>query len=297
MKTIRLLFTLLTILLFTACSSEALYVDKVIYRSLRTDYAQPNTSSPIPKEAKIIACYKISEDGLCEVTVVNNTDEIMIIDNTKSYFISGGKSISYYDPTIKTTTKTDLSSATKGMSVNLGAIGSALGVGGPLGQALNGINVGGSGTSGSAIANTTYIADQPQISIGPKGSTQMGHIYPIQGFGNFNVLTKIDYTKDNSVLRFSVCISYSLDDGKTYQKLVTDFHSNATCVIPVQNGKLSNSMQQIMSIKPDAFAEEWWMIKINTNIESDVVYNGLGQSYDWKVFNKCSNGGILFDYQ
>lgn len=285
------------ILLFSACKTNQLVTDKVIYRSLRTSYAQPSDSNPIPDNAKIIACYRITEEGMFQVTIMNNTDEIMVIDNTKSYFISGGKSVSYYDPTVRTTTETDLSSVTKGASVNLGAIGSALGVGGGVGRALSGINVGGSGTSGTAIANTTYIADQPQSSIGPHGSAQMGHVYPIIGFNNYNLVTKTDYNEKNSVMKFSACISYSLDDGKTFQKLVTNFHSNSVCVVPVTDNKLNSSLRQVISVKPDAFAEDWWMMKINCNVQSAVLSNGLGERFDWKVYDKCTNEGILFDYQ
>ena len=282
----RFSFLLIAILLLSSCETTQLVTDKVIYRSLRTSYAQPSESNPIPEKAKIIACYKITEEGLFQVTVINNTDEIMIIDNTKSYFISGGKSVSYYDPTVKTTSETDLSSATKGASVNLGAIGSALGIGGGLGRALSGINVGGSGTSGNAVTNTTYITDQPQTSIGPHGSAQMSHVYPIAGFDNYNLVTKTDYNEKNSVLKFSACISYSLDDGKSFQKLVTNFHSNAVCAIPITDNKLNNSLRQVITTKPDAFAEDWWMMKINCNIEESN-----------NVYDKCSNEGVLYDFQ
>lgn len=281
-------------LLFSACSTGGLVTDKVIYRSLRTSYAQPSDTNPIPDNAKIIACYNITEDGMFHVTIMNNTDEIMIIDNTKSYFISGGKSVSYYDPTVKTTTETDLSSVTKGASVNLGAIGGALGVGGVLGRALNGINVGGSGTSGTAVANTTYIADQPQSSIGPHGSAQMGHVYPIIGFDDSNYVTKTDYNEKNSILKFSACISYSLDDGKTFQKLVTNFHSNAVCVIPVTDNKLNDSFRQIFTVKPDAFAENWWMMKINYDEKSGAI---AFPKHSSKVYDRLTNISSLYDYQ
>lgn len=274
-------------MLLSACGSEQLVTDKVIYRSLRTSYAQPNESNPIPEKAKIIACYEITDAGLFKVTVINNTDEIMIIDNTKSYFISDGKSNSYYDPTVRTTSETNLSSGTKGVSANLGSIGNLLGVGGKLGNVLSGINVGGSGTSGNAVTNTTYITDQQQTSIGPHGNVQMAHVYPITGFNDYNLVTKTDYNEKNSVLKFSVCISYSLDEGKSFQKLVTNFHSNAVCVVPVTDNKVNNSLRQVITVKPDAFAEDWWMIKINYS----------SAYFESEVPTKILGTGALYDYQ
>lgn len=54
----------------------------------------------------------------------------MTIDQTKSFFVdSNGKSYSYYDPTVRTSTVTDITSSASGVSVNLGSIAQGLGIG------------------------------------------------------------------------------------------------------------------------------------------------------------------------
>lgn len=146
--------------LLASCSSK-LTTNHVAYQSVRTKHAQPTVSSPIPDEAKIEVAYTISENGALTAIVYNRTSEIMVIDQTKSFFVnSDGKSTSYYDPTIRTTSITDMSSTSNGASVNLGSIAGALGVGGILGQVANGINVGGSNTAGSI----TYIIIERHIT-------------------------------------------------------------------------------------------------------------------------------------
>ena len=104
--------------------------------------------------AKIAIAYNISKDGELTAIVYNRTSEIMTIDQTKSFFVnSDGKSISYYDPTVRTTSTTNIDSHTKGATINLGSVAGALGIGGPIGQIAGGINLGGSGTSGIEAAN------------------------------------------------------------------------------------------------------------------------------------------------
>ena len=285
-KNLCLLLTLAGIMCFlSSCKPTKLMVDSLLYRSIRTEFAQPTQENPIPEEAKIVVGMNITMDGVVVVTIFNMTDDIMVVDNTRSYFISGGRSLSYYDPTVRTSTTTDLSQQTKGMSVNLGSIAGALGVGGGLGRALNGVNVGGSGTSGTAVSNTTYIADQQQLSIGPRGSAQMAHNYSIAKFNDLAPVNQ-NYTYKTSPVRFSVCISYSLDNGATYQKLVTTAFLNSMYNIPVTNNQISTAYNQLLNQKPDAYAEDWWFFKVNNNLGSFRNYDKIGDI-----------SKVLFDYQ
>ena len=109
---------------------------------MRTLHSQPTSSAPIPDEAKIVVAYSIGSGGDLTAIVYNRTSEIMTIDQTKSFFVnSNGKSISYFDPTVKTTSVSNISSTTKGGSINLGALTGAFGIGGVLGQIADGVNL------------------------------------------------------------------------------------------------------------------------------------------------------------
>lgn len=283
-----LLQTLGILLLFCSCSSGKMVTSSVAYQSIRTTFRQPDSIPiDIPSDAKIILAYTITPDGYLAVGIENNTHEIMIIDQTMSFFINNGQSISYYDPTVKTTTITDLASSTKGGSVNLGAIGNALGVGGILGTALQGINLGASGTVGTSTQNTTIIADQPRVSIGPKGSCAMSKTFKIDGIGKSALKqsspTATAYTNNNSYCRFSVCISYSLDGGNTFEKITTDFYANSKIVLPVsRKGLVNETLRDLFTKKTDALNENLWLLYFKTNVPG---------AHDSMV------KGLLYDYQ
>lgn len=271
-----------------SCSSTKLTTNSVAYQSITTKHAQPTQTSPIPEDAKIAVGYMISSDGNLTAVVYNRTSEIMIIDQTMSFFVnSNGTSTSYYDPTVRTTSTTDLSSTNKGASVNLGSIAGALGIGGVVGQLANGINVGGSGTSGQALTNTTYVADQPRISLSPKSNGAMSKIFNIAGIGKAALKQSIGIfsrlNENESYCRFSVCISYSLDGGNTFDKIVTEFYADSKVIVHVANhGKVNEALRQIYTSKPDALSEPWWMLYFANNMD-------LG--------NDCMVQGVLFDYQ
>lgn len=245
---------------------------------------QPTTESPIPSRAQITVGYSISLEGKLTAVVFNCTDEIMTIDQTKSFFVNtDGKSVSYYDPTVRTTSTTDISSRTSGASVNLGAVTGALGLGGPLQQIANGVNVGGSGTSGSATTETTYIADQPQVSLAPHSNGAMSKVFTIAGLNSASINAS-NLTYDNSPIRFSVCISYSVDGGQTFEKLVTDFYVNSNFKVGVtKHGQVSEPLRSIYTRKPDALNEFCWQLRFNENPEA--------------IGSNSKNHGVLFDYQ
>lgn len=279
---------LIICVVFASCGSTKLSTSSVGYQSVRTTHAQPSQASPIPDDAKIAVAYSIGGDGALTAVVYNRTSEIMTIDQTKSFFVnSDGKSVSYYDPTVRTTSVTDMSSVTKGGSVNLGSIAGALGIGGTIGQLANGINLGGSGTSGTAETSTTYVADLPQVSLAPHSNGAMSKTFHITGLGASSLegsaVNQPSLTKEQSYCRFSVCISYSVDGGQTFDKLVTDFYANSKVVVPVvKHGQVNNALRQIYEQKLDAINEYWWLLNFDYNTSMGFNKRVQGILYDYK---------------
>ena len=283
MKTSIQLSTLLGMILLVSCSSSKLMTASVAYQSVRTTQFKPE----IPDDAKIAVGYSITGDGSIIAVVRNLTDDIMIIDQTKSFFVdTDGRSISYYDPTVRTTSNTNLSSSTEGTSVNLGAVAGALGIGGVLGGILGGINVGESNTVGTSTTQTTYFADQPQISLAPKSHGAMSKNFSITGVGTGSLSGSTEsyasYTADNSIRKFSICISFSLDGGQTFEKMITPFYVNAIMICPVQkHGKVNDALRKVLTNKPDAINEQWWLLYANTNLHLgyDFIVRGFFTDY------------------
>lgn len=275
-------------LLLASCKATNLETYSVAYQSVRTRYAQPTPSQPIPDEAKIAVAYSISDDGELTAVVYNRTSEIMTIDQTTSFFVnSDGKSTSYYDPTVRTTSTTDLKEKTKGGSVNLGAIAGALGIGGIVGDIASGVNLGGSGTSGKSVTNATYIADQPRVSLAPHSNGAMSKVYKIDGIGDQALkgdgIVATNLKESESYCKFSVCISYSLDGGITFDKLVTDFYADSKVIIPVTNhGSVNNALQTLYKTKPDCLSEPWYIINFNYNIKEGASSHTSGIIYDYQ---------------
>lgn len=252
-------------LMFTSCSSGKLATTGVVYQSVRTVAGGVN----LPDDAKIKVDYYISNSGAIYPKVSNNTDEIMIIDKTSSFFVNtDGKSLAYYDSTVKYNSTTDFASETEGFSVNLGAISNAFGIGGPLGTALGGINVGESSTTGSATTNATYTVDQPKLSLSPHSSDYLKP-FDISGVGKGEVFSKsfsVESPKE-SPIKFSICITYSIDNGETFDKLITDFYVNAQICEPVfKNGRVNDSVRRIYQKKSDAVNERWWLLYFKNNL-------------------------------
>ena len=90
------------------------------------------------------------------IELTNKTDKLLYIDLVNSFRINiDGKSESYYSQ--ETTTVSNTSSS--GGGLNLGAVTSALGIGGALGTLAGGVSVGGSSQGG---VSTTYINNRIQ---------------------------------------------------------------------------------------------------------------------------------------
>lgn len=279
------LLVFVSIMLASCSSGVPLVTKSVEYQSVRTSFKQPEK---IPDDAEILVTYAISPEGVITPLVRNLTSEIMVIDQTKSFFVdTNGTSISYYDPTVRTTTTTDFSSKTSGANVNLGALGSAFGIGGRVGSLLSGINVSGSGTDGISTSNMTVFSEQPQTSLGPKGNGVMPKNFSVSGVGKRKMgdtrelNAKYDY--DNANLKFSVCISYSLDGGETYKKIVSDFYVNSEIIVPVaSNGKVNSSLRKLLQNKTDALSEPWYVLFFNNNIAGGYDTISGGRFYDYK---------------
>ncbi len=273
--------------LLTSCQSIDLQAYSVNYMSIRQKYAQPTQEQPIPDEAKIAVAYVISENGELAVNIQNRTSDIMIIDKVHSYFVNtDGKSTSYYDPTVKQVSTTDLSSKSKGVSVNLGSVARAFGVGGIVGDLASGITVGGSGTKGQAVTEEAIVVDQPQISLAPNSNTIVQRVFIVSAIGTQSTerreIIKPYMTHNESPCKFSVCISYSVDNGATFEKLVTEFYADAYLNVPVKDGKISEALNVIEQSRPDMYNTPWWMLHFNTSISEVKKYVQCGIIYDYQ---------------
>lgn len=262
------------------------------YQSVRTTFEQPEQ---VPANAQIAVFYTFTYDGKLVATVYNRTDEILTIDQTKSFFVdTDGTSTSYYDPTIRTTTTTDMQSSSTGASMNLGALAGAVGIGGTVGRLLGGINVGGSSGGATAISNTTYRADMQQISIGPRGNGNMTKQFNVTGLGSdyidqhkTSAVINPYFNPDTSPKKFSVCITYSTDEGASYRKLVTNFYVSGEIIQPVENSKnLNATLRKIYESKPDALYQPWYILHCPNNSDRPSVTS-------WK---NGINDGLIYDF-
>ncbi|MDE5881130.1 MAG: hypothetical protein K2H60_05325 [Muribaculaceae bacterium] len=277
MKPIQIYYFLIWtvgLLLFPSCSSGNLYVSNVGYQSVRTDFAQPTL---IPSDAKIQVLYTFSSDGKIIPVIFNLTDEILTIDQTKTFFINtDGQSFSYYDPNIVVNSTTETNTNTQGGAFNWGAAASALGIGGGLGTILSGITSTQSSSYGVSNTSAVYLRDTPVVSIGPHGSGALSKEYKITGFGISNLLSpglsNVQMNSLSSIGKFSVCVSYSFDNGTTYDKLITNFYINSSFTIACDRGNVSKGIESIYTKKPDALAESLFMIHVASNISGQTTY-------------------------
>ena len=284
MKKLFPALVILAMLLLSSCSSNKLMTRHVAYQSVRTTVVHDS----IPADAEIAVTYGITPSGQLHVYVTNQTDKIMQIDQTMSFFVNTNSvSVSYYDPTMRTTSTTNVSSGTSGASVNLGAVGSALGIGGPLGMALSGINVGGAETQGKSVTNITQISDMPRVALAPHAYAEMSKAFFISGIGT-DALSEttesyVMLSDKTSPLRFSVCISYSLDDGETFKQIKTDFFMSSQLVEPVTKiGIVNDALRNIYIRKPDALYEPWSLFYFAHNISSSRHTYGNGYLFDYQ---------------
>lgn len=293
----RLFLWGIAVVLLSSCStSGTLTVPSVNYQAIRTDFAQPTS---IPDDAKIVVQYFFNDKGVMQPVVTNRTDEILIIDQTKSFVIMpSGTSVSYFDPTVRSNTTGSFESNTSGASFNLGAVAGALGIGGILGTLLGGTTIGSSNTVGNMSQQTVTIADQPLVNVGPRGSIAMSKAFAINCVGKNETAgdSYIDIAPQKAVKKFSVCVTYSVDEGKTFDKLVTNFYVSSFINEPVSNRKVSQTFYKIYQQKPDALAEDLYMFIINNNIAAESI--GIDGEFITHS-NVCDSyiKGALIDYK
>ena len=280
-----------------SCSTSGkLEVTQVNYQSLRTEYSQP---SIVPETAKIAVEYLFNEKGEMQPIVYNQTNEIMILDQTKSFVIMpNGQSHSYYDPNVYTATTGEFNSTTKSSSFNLGAVAGALGIGGITGNLMSGISVGSSNTDGIIRQSSVSKTDQPMVNIGPKGSIAMSKAYQIDGVGDSGIgsYNYVDVQVKKAPVQFSICITYSIDEGKTFEKLITKIYMSSNINEKVMDKKISRAFYNIYKSKPDALAENLFMFIVPNNIKrttSDIMGEFLEHSNIYDNYIK----GSLIDYQ
>ena len=287
------LYCLLLLVMSTSCIPQKLLVSSVSYQSIRNEHTGLDTT--VPQDARILVRHQVSSEGELDVYIMNLTDSTMIIDRTMSFFVnSDGMSVSYYDPTIQTTTTTDMTSQSKGATVNLGAVANAIGVDGIAGRVLSGVNVGGSTTGGTSVSNTTYIVDQPVVAIGPKGQISMSRIFKIDGVGipflkalssqntSRQDLHIVAGSAEESVAKFTVVIAFSVDGGKHFENVVTEYYTDLLMSSYVKyNGNVNASLRDIL-YQPDVLKKVWSVMFFETNANSRDVYQGNNSLFDYK---------------
>lgn len=225
------------------------------YMSIRPTELVDESVTPI-EDASIAIYSVISADGSFDVIVQNLTDDVLTIDQTKSFFINPSKqSKSYYDPTVRTHTSTNFTTTGSGKTFNLGGIANAFGIGGVAGSLMKATTVGQSSAVTNGSTYTEVVADLPQVSIGPRGKMALSKTFDI---GLNSVPTFISATPETSPITFSVCITYSFDDGETYDKIVSDFYCNSNIWAPVENRRTNDAVRRIIELKPNATLEPWF---------------------------------------
>ena len=293
-------FLLLFVGLFSSCKSPYLNVRGVAYQSIRQ--AQPQDQSKTLQNAKVIVVSSVDKHGNVEVIVKNNTDNIMTIDRTKSFFRGkSGNSIPYYDPTINVMAQSTTTGHTTGVNVNVGAVAGALGISGSVGTLLNGVNVGSSNQNSTTNTNTTYYVDQPVVSVAPHARTSMGRVFQeqyfsIEALGEFIQLRNNDinrnYTPENTIASCSIIISYSLDDGKTFDRIETELYTGSLIVSHVkQKGHVNDALRSVYMAKSDLFDEGWYMLCFGGDpwIDDGIYTRGLGDKMPYVVKDSLLN--------
>ncbi len=263
---------LMTIWVLSSCSSASfLEVSGVGYQTLQMQESNKDFSEQAIKKAEILVYCFVDKNGEVEVMVENNSDQMMTIDRTKSFFQNQNDVAQmYYDPTVQTNTTSVTHGSTTGVGVNLGSVARAVGVGGILGTALSGVNVGGSNSTSTTNVNTTYTVDQPKVSVPPHGRISMGRTFQMQGVGRSFLHSTVtespldvnnSFSNSNTYAASNIVISYSLDNEATYQFIETHLFANSLLVGKVrEKGKVNDALRTIYMNKPDALSQPWFLL-------------------------------------
>ncbi len=283
----------MTLALLSSCGASKLSIKGVSYQSIRNEKTDMASKNALPDSVDILLEPALLPDGTLLVSITNLSSKVMIIDKTQSFFVApSGQSIMYYDPTVNVHTSTTSNTGTKGASVNLGAVGGALGIGGVAGGILRGINVGGANSSTTAYTNTSYDVDSPTATIAPRSRITMSREFNVDGVGSNTLKLLFDgskgkdlfveYNQDNSYCRFGVCLSYSIDGGKTYKQIDSRYYASSVIISHTkEKGKVNDALRQVYINKPNSLNEPWYLLYF--------IGNNMGKNNSYKSDN-------LYDY-
>lgn len=249
----RILLILSSIFLLTGCSTYFPCIE-IGYISLRPTVVK---DLPIPENADIAVYYQIDSDFKVNVLVENLTDDILTIDQTRSFFISpNNKSTSYYDPTIRTASNTTTAGTTSGGTFNFGGIANAFDIGGIAGSLMRSTTLGNSNSQVNSSTYTQIMADVPIVSIGPRGEMAMSKTFE----ANIGTLMNetISATPETSPAKFTVTICYSFDNGETSDIITTDFYINSFIKSHVYDRHTNDAVRNLLTTKPNATLEPWY---------------------------------------
>jgi len=283
---VPLAMALMASMLSSCYSTRYLDVSGVAYQTIR---GKRNVAEDkIPANAKIIVYCVVDYDGVLDVIVKNNTDKIMTIDRTRTFFQDGkGNSIPYYDPTVAVNTTSSTTGTTTSTTVNLGSQARALGIDGAVATALDGITKGKENSSSTTNTSTVYKIDQPKGEIPPHGRASLGRRFQITGVGQ-DFLGQVirqanndvcnSFTADKTYASCNICISYSLNNGKSYETIITDIFANTLLVSKVrEKGKVNDALRRLYSQKKDMFSDTWFLLHFESN------YNGHDAYYSTRT--------------
>ena len=258
--------------LTTSCASSN-FVTQVTYRSFRNNDPvkhEIKSLKEIPQTATIAITTEINEDYSINVTVYNLTDKTMSIDRTQSFFVIPNGQIAYFDP--KVSAETNAVGSGTGVGVNLGAVAGAFGVGGFVGRALSGVNIGAS--SSESTSTTTYSMDMPVIHIPPKGRASMGRSFSIK---------ELIEGRMSGQFFFGLCIAYSTDRMQTLTNFISQYNMNSSLSAGVrQEGRnyyVNEALRRIYISKPDLFTEKYFRLWFG---RKDIEYSRTPIFYDYK---------------
>ena len=155
--------------------------------------------------------YNLGPYPTMRIKVINKTDSIIYVDLGTSYIKKNDIATVIFTPTITST----MTGQSMSVGVNMGAVADAVGIGGMVGTALGGVNVG--GTKGASVATTTYA--QRFVSVPPRSAILLEDI-PILTPGSEKALGDLFYFKKVGMGKQKRlwCLSYKFDDvesGKT----------------------------------------------------------------------------------
>ena len=165
------------------------------------------------------------------LTVINKTDAVVYLDKGTSFVYFNGEATCLYTNASHTNTTGNIG----GASVNLGSVAGAMGVGGAIGQALGGVNVGG----GTTKQNSTTVYEQRVIMLAPRaGYTLQQWAWNWETVSEKNAKgrpvmnhksgTELHYTDQNSPYRVAGMLTYSTTEefAESKQASVSNYVSD-----------------------------------------------------------------------